>query len=600
MDDDYQPKPRALWVVTLVFCVVVIVDAWFRWTTFQLTTPDLAFYTQALWRGGVGHSTVLDLPLMGHHAEPICLLLLPFFWIVKHPMTLVVLQTLLLATMPFTGYRIARRLDFERSGSKWLGVVTLLAPVTGFMALHEFHPETLAAPIILLMIEARVAHRPGTFWIWFLLALGCGENVGVMLAWLCAVHYLLERERGREWQMLFNLIPGAVAVGWVALYVFWLGPMWSGGKVADGDPYVLFGGIRGIFTQPGFAMSSAWHGATGGNLVWGMLLPFVFLPFLRLRWLVIAAPLLLQHLLSHDAREWNLGMHYAAAAVPLLWFGAAEACGRLYWREVMAGWIVVACVGCQLWFGPVRAVGRTVWNGADAWAGRRWRKEMLATIPADASVTAGAAYLSHLAKRDRVFQLPIDRGGNIDSDVVVVDVADKEEFGHGRPGYLKIAIFQKKLLENTWRKVSRNEMTLFFREPVTEGAPLTGTVRKLDAGHGLVVAQLAPPAEGDTAEVQLTLELGAGRTVLPWVDFIVESPELGIIQQISKGPIGLGTRTGQVTERWAIRMRLPANVPAGRYPASVLFYDPMAGLDTNPGEVFVKRRFGLGEIEVKR
>ena len=37
---------------------------------------------------------------------------------------------------------------------------------------------------------------------------------------------------------------------------------------------------------------------THGNLVWALLFPFLCLPLLRPRWLLIAAPILLQHLLS--------------------------------------------------------------------------------------------------------------------------------------------------------------------------------------------------------------------------------------------------------------------------------------------------------------
>ena len=81
MYDDYQARPRALWIATLVFCVVVIADSWFRWTTFQYGTFDVAFYTQALWLAlhGQAHVSLLDVPLMGNHAEPIWYLLLPFF-----------------------------------------------------------------------------------------------------------------------------------------------------------------------------------------------------------------------------------------------------------------------------------------------------------------------------------------------------------------------------------------------------------------------------------------------------------------------------------------------------------------------------------------
>ena len=133
MPDNYQRKPRTLRVVTLTFCLLVIADSWFRWATFQYRTFDLAFYVNTFWLTleGQAHSTLLNVSLMGNHAEPICYLLLPFFWVWKHPMFFVVVQALVVATMPFTGYRIARRMEFERRGALWLGLATLLAPATG-------------------------------------------------------------------------------------------------------------------------------------------------------------------------------------------------------------------------------------------------------------------------------------------------------------------------------------------------------------------------------------------------------------------------------------------------------------------------------------
>src|SRR5688500_17873466 len=183
MFEDYQRRPRTLWIAAIFFCVLVIADSWFRWSTFQYRTFDLAFYTHSFWlmlHGG-SHSTILDVSIMGNHAEPICYLLLPFFWVWQHPIFFIVVQAAAIGTMPFTAYRIARRMEFSRRGATWLALSILIAPATGFMVLHEFHPETLAAPLILLMLEARLAQRVGSFLVWFVLAVACKENVALLL-----------------------------------------------------------------------------------------------------------------------------------------------------------------------------------------------------------------------------------------------------------------------------------------------------------------------------------------------------------------------------------------------------------------------------------
>src|SRR4051812_15851435 len=93
------------------FAAVVFLFSWWRWWTFQYETFDVAFYVQALWLAIRGHWEVslLNVPLLGNHAEPIVFLAAPLFALWPSPMLLVAIQTLALASMPFTGSRIALR-----------------------------------------------------------------------------------------------------------------------------------------------------------------------------------------------------------------------------------------------------------------------------------------------------------------------------------------------------------------------------------------------------------------------------------------------------------------------------------------------------------
>src|SRR4029077_10966324 len=103
---------------------------------------------------------------------------------------------------------------------------------------------------------------------------------------------------------------------------------------------------------------------THGNLVWGLLFPFLCLPLLRPRWIVIAAPILLQHLLSWRSSEWMIYFHYAAPLLPLFWIASVEAiAASAEWKHVPSflsratAWLViVGCVIAQIWLGPVSRI----------------------------------------------------------------------------------------------------------------------------------------------------------------------------------------------------------------------------------------------------
>ena len=145
-------------------------------------------------------------------------------------------------------------------------------------------------------------------------------------------------------------------------------------------------------------------------------------------------------------RAFDLKTVGAAPLLPLAWIGAAEACSRLFWRDVMAGWIVVACVVCQSWFGPVRSIILTTRGANEALWACKWKSEMLAAIPENASVTAGIPYLSHLAKREQLHSLhfilkglkTLSRVEYIQpppTDVVLLDSGDVETFSRAAGYY---------------------------------------------------------------------------------------------------------------------------------------------------------------------
>ena len=190
-----------------------------RWANFDYRTFDLAFYVQGLWRLIHGHFdvSVLGVPLLGNHVEPIVFLITPIFGILRHPMTLVLIQNAALAAMGVLAFKIARRLTLNPTPALLLAIALLLTPATGYVALHEFHPEALAAPCILLMVQARLRNSLRGHWIWLIALLACKENMALLAAAYCAVHLVLERKRPIPELRAWYLWPLALSIVWFLL-----------------------------------------------------------------------------------------------------------------------------------------------------------------------------------------------------------------------------------------------------------------------------------------------------------------------------------------------------------------------------------------------
>jgi uncharacterized membrane protein len=612
MASELRRIPRPLCVAALVFGVIVFaVSAW-HWWTFQYRTFDLAFYVQGLWLAlrGKWHVSMLGVSLMGNHVEPLVFLITPLFAICPHPLLLVGVQTAALATMPLTAWRIARRLGIEERPAFWLALATILMPATGFVGLHEFHPEAFAAPLVLLLIEARLAGRLGWFWVWFTAVLACKENMALLLVAWGAVHALWDWRRSPREQWRWNLAPLLVAVAWFVACTRFITPALNAGKVDYLELYSHLGRsggeiVTGFFRQPQIAPSALWQAVTQGNLVWGLLVPLLALPLLRPRWLLIGAPILFQHLLSWRSSEWMLNFHYAAPLVPLAWMAAAEFVAGSKYSLPLARAIALACAAGQLAFGPVSHILVEVPKLRAALWERKWKAQMLAKIPANASVTAGLPYLSHLAKREEAHSLHhILKGLNTLSraryspppptDCVVIDYEDDATFdtssGYYHPAMRTTAgeivpssdrLLHEFLRHATWTATSVNAVTVLTHgtasrnarlpasDPVTLDAVTTLQGVNWDSLQASVQLSRTPASQIEGTEPLLLLEwqFSSERVTFPWLTLLLKGDAGEFL--ISRGLCAIQANSGSATETWTILA--PPAIPPGRYRVRAFF-----------------------------
>lgn len=596
-DSAQTPRP-ILWGAGL-FAVAVFLVSWWQWWTFQYGTFDLAFYVQALWLAlrGKWMVSLLNVPLMGNHAEPIVFLLAPVFAIFPHPMTLVAVQTLAFAAMPFTAWRIARRLGIERPAAICLALATLCTPAALSIGIYEFHPEALAAPLLLLLIEARLAERHGRFWLWFVAVLSVKENMALLLVAFCAVWAAVEWKRGRAWTLRWHLAPLAVAAVWLLICGQVISPALNAGNVDYLQLYGHLGKSGGdiltkFFTEP-WRLGAALHAAlTRGNLLPALLLPFLLLPLLRPRWLLIAAPLLAQHLLSWRSSEWSLGAHYPAPFIPLFWIAAAEAVTRLRAQRIVSAALLAACVVAHAWWGPARELVSQVPLVTRILAERAWKAQMLAAVPPTASVTAPVPYLSHLATREQLVSLHhILKGLKTlstatytpppASDVVIIDAADEFTFsteaGYYHPRMRTDAggevassdrLLHEYLRPHPWRAQRRNELTILTRGAPPPAPPPGATPVVFDETTTLTALQLVNATPG-SMQLRFGWQFTGERTRFPWMMLVLSDGQH--LYRFVKGAGAMEFGAGAAGEDWTFV--LPSWMRPTYYEAFAVFYD---------------------------
>ena len=603
----------AILSLAVVFFVVCTWVSYARWANFEYRTFDLAYYVQALWQliHGRFEVSVQGVPLLGNHVEPIVFLIAPLFFAFRHPLVFVVVQNAALASMGPVAFDIGQRLGLDRKAALLLASAVLLAPATGFIALHEFHPEALTAPFLFFMLRARLRGALRWHWLWLIAVLACKENMALLVAAYCAVHLVLEHQRPWAERRAWYLWPLAMSVAWFLICTKIITPALNSGNIDYLALYDRLGSsvadiLLKAVTEPQrvfIALSQSLQ----GNLVWGLLLPFLALPLLRPRWLLIALPILLQHLLSWRSSEWTIFFHYAAPLLPLFWIALAEGVViverrksvPLSLRRSAALLVIGACLVAQLLLGPARDIAKTIANRSEGEKNRARKTAFLSQIPSGASVLAPLPYLSHLAMREKLYSLHfILKGLKTLSreafeplpapDFVLIDYDDSATFdpeaGYYHPAMNTVdgrvipssdQLLHEFLRQASWTASSADELTLLRQRNVSPAPlpadPASGSVLQIGTNTTLAgIAKLGDELTAQGLELRMNWLFREPRDVFPWMFLKLTSREQGKVTIVPRGLCAPEATAGPYQESWRIT---PAHIPDGHYVVEALFVD---------------------------
>jgi uncharacterized membrane protein len=600
------------WTAALVFFALCTWGSYAHWANFEYRTFDLAFYVQSLSQLLRGHSnaSVLGVPLLGNHLEPIVFLILPAFFLFRHPMVFVVVQNLALAAMAPLAFRCAGRLGLSRLNSLLLAIALLITPATGYVALHEFHPEALAPLCLLLMVDARLRGSLRIYWVAVIALLACKENMALLVAAYCAVHLLVERKRAFSELRRWYLWPLVLSILWFALCAKVITPALNSGGIDYIALYDRLGKSAGeilanSITNPQRIIAALGQSLRNGNLLWALLLPYLGLSLLRPRWLLIGAPILLQHLLSWRSSEWQIYFHYAAPLIPLFWIGMAESVaglersGRL--RAAIPMFVIAACVAAQILLGPAGSIASSIVEWSAGQSARARKLAFISQIPPSASVVAPLPYLSHLAMRENLYSLHFilkglktlsrsDYQPPPPTDFVLIDYDDSATFdpiaGYYHPTMKTVddrvipssdRLLHDFLKRASWRVTSSNELSLFRMVGATapETPALTtpaSTPVMIDPHTTLIAIKKSTDvlsASGMT--ITMNWSFDDQREMFPWMLLRLAPQRGGPAIIISHGLCSPESPAGVHSENWQVTPS--ADVPAGDYKADALFVD---------------------------
>jgi uncharacterized membrane protein len=434
---------RLLALGIVCYIIAFTAAAWYKYATYQMGF-DLGVHEQVLWNTAHGRiaatSAFADTEsYLGIDIIPTELLLAPIYALAPSAYTMLFLQTLGLALGAVPVFLLVR----DRFGTEWAGLVfaaafLLYLPVE-YMNLYEFQIRAFATTFLLMALYALERRRFRSFLLWSLLALGCRSDVGFVVAGMGAYAILDFRSQildFRETQskiILFGLLPIILGLGWVALCVGALIPLFRDSpflyaQIIYGQFGDSLGAIaRTLITRPVFVVTYVFDGADGAmrlRYLLEMFLPFGFLLLLQPRMLLITLPIFALNLLSNTPNiHASTHYHYQALIIPFMVVGSAyslewlirrttnderrttddESRSSLIYRRWSLVGVLALSLACNIGFrNPFFSLLTRQVDRMRIAATER----LLTHVPSDAPLATTNTIGPHASRRERIFFFP--------------------------------------------------------------------------------------------------------------------------------------------------------------------------------------------------
>ena len=463
-------RARALlWAAMAAYAAGFAALSVLRHEAFETGRFDLGNMVQAVWSTAHGHLLQVtnlhgaQISRLAAHVDPILIVFAPLWWIWPSPSLLLTAQALAVALGALPLFWLARKHTDSERAALGFSLAYLLFPATEWMTLNEFHPVSLACPLLLFAIWYLDEDRLLPFACFAALAALTREEVPLVIAGL-GIWYAIGR---RRWLAGGTIAAAGVAASAIAIQV--VIPHFHGAESSFYGRYDAVGGsaagiVRKAFTDPGRLLSVAFD-HRGTHYLLNLLLPMAGLALLSPLLLVALIPELALNLLSSVDAQSSIHYHYVAAEIPILFAAAAIGAGKLgRWAGTAGTVVVLTAILGNYWLGPIplwRFVpGGQTFQAKSAHISRHDRiaARMLKLIPATAPVTATNSLGAHLSERKRIFSFPYLR----DATWVIVD-EQKPSLGDHNDHRRGLKRIQQLRHDPRFRLVAAADGVLIFR-----------------------------------------------------------------------------------------------------------------------------------------
>lgn len=425
-----RPKQALGFGFAFVSCLSITVALLRHWS-FGSGAADLGIFTNAIWNLTHGYGYVSSVKggmnLFADHQSPLFWLFAPLFSIFPYAETLLISQSICLASTGVILYFLARQ---YLPKNHW-GIAAVPILYWAYLPMRnansfDFHPEVLMLPLFLAAITGMQSQRKLAQWggcLSFILALAGKESggpvaVGIGMAWLLGASPENVRIRTRRL--------GVIAIG-LGFGVFYFDtqvvPKLLGTNYFYEGFYQQFGkGLSSLILAPIFKPVLFWTQVLGPSRIKflvGTLAPLAFLPLLNWRTCIAALPGYLILFLCTGDHRVNLIYHYATEPGVALFWALPGAILKLQNLKFKPRWVLFWIV-----FWPLAFFGRSeIYRLRNVIPNEHqsWLRTQVFPCLSSASISASGSMVPHLANRQWAHHLPVFQTNTAWVDCIIFD-----------------------------------------------------------------------------------------------------------------------------------------------------------------------------------
>ncbi len=340
-----MPSTRAFWVATgLVALLVLIFAAYFillltgRQAAFSTSAEDLGIMDQAIWNilhGQALHQTICNsisdtncyglngTSRFAIHFEPILFPVALLYLVAPGPNTLLILQTLVVASGAFPAFWFARlRLRSNLAGVV-IAALYLLYPAQQQATTFDFHAVTFTAALLLFTLYCMYTRRTIWLLIFAILSMACKEEIPLVIVFF-GLWSILFQQRWRS-----GITLALLGVIWFAAAYLIMRANSPAGHPLLISRYAGIGRnpvqmVFFILRHPIAVLRTYGIEYYHRMYLYILLAPAAFLPLFAPWILILALPSLAINMLSSDPNQFSGFFQYNAEIIPVLIFSTIE------------------------------------------------------------------------------------------------------------------------------------------------------------------------------------------------------------------------------------------------------------------------------------